>query len=510
MKTAGIFSDNMILLRDKEVCVFGTGEEQEKIQVEIDGRKAETEVKNGEWRAVLPPHPAGGPFEMRITGADEKLVISNVMYGEVWFAGGQSNMELEVQNAEGGEKELAEADYQDIRYYNVMKAPFIDDEMLAEEASRYWHTCQNGDFREMSAVAYFFAVRTYQQLKIPIGIVDCYQGGTSITCWLSEENVRSLPEGRPYVEEYEEVVANQTEEEYDRALADYNERLDAYNGRVEECKKKNPDITMEELNEKAGLFPWPPPMGSKSLYRPYGLYYTMVRRVVPYTVRGFLYYQGEEDAAKTDHYENMLMTLIKQFREDWGDTTLPFMIVQLPMFIEKNVEEDYTWPRLRLAQEYTSNLIPYTGLTVLLDLGEYDNIHPVDKRTPGTRLALQVLEKVYKEPVQGSAMFFRFAEPVKNELCLSFANTYGKIQILNNQLEDIQEIEAEGMPAGFEISGNGEDWLPASAVIRKEQIIVWNGKIAEPAYVRYGYFNYGKVNVYNGAGLPLAPFSEQV
>ncbi|MDE5862791.1 MAG: sialate O-acetylesterase, partial [Lachnospiraceae bacterium] len=217
MKAAGIFSDNMILLRDKEVCVFGTGENQEKIQVEIDGLKAETEVENGEWQVMLPPHCAGGPFEMKITGTGDELVISNVMYGEVWFAGGQSNMELEVQNAEGGEKELAEADYADIRHYNVIKAPVVDDEMLAEEASRHWHSCQNGDFREMSAVAYFFAVKTYEQLKVPIGIVDCYQGGTSITCWLSEENVRSLPEGKPYVEEYEKVIANQTEEEYDQA-----------------------------------------------------------------------------------------------------------------------------------------------------------------------------------------------------------------------------------------------------------------------------------------------------
>lgn len=510
MKVAGIFSDNMVLLRDKEVCIFGTGEEQERIQIKIDGIEAAAEVENGKWSAMLPPHEAGGPFTLTVTGQDDVIEIANVMYGEVWFAGGQSNMELEIQNADFGEEELAKADYSDIRYYNVIKAPFIDDEMLEQEALRHWHMCKDGDFREMSAVAYFFAVKTYEQLKVPIGIVDCYQGGTSITCWLREENVRSLPEGKSYIEEYENVINNQTEEEYDRALEDYNERLEAYNNRVEEWKKKMPDITAEELNDKAGLYPWPPPMGSKSLYRPYGLYYTMINRIVPYTVRGFLYYQGEEDAVKTEHYENMLMMLIKQFRQDWNDTTLPFMIVQLPMYIEKNGIDDYTWPKIRLAQEYTCNMIPYTGITVLLDLGEYDNIHPTDKKTPGIRLALQVLEKVYKEPVQGSAMFFRFAEPVKNKLYLSFANAYGKIQLLNNELQDIQEMEVEGMPAGFEISGNGEDWLPASAVIRGEQIIVWNEKIAEPAYVRYGHFNYGKVNVYNRAGLPLAPFDEQI
>lgn len=107
-------------------------------------------------------------------------------------------------------------------------------------------------------------------------------------------------------------------------------------------------------------------------------------------------------------------------------------------------------------------------------------------------------------------MFFSFAEPVRNKLCLTFVNTYGKIGIKENSLRDIQEMEIEGMPSGFEVSADGREWLPACAVIKKEQIIVWNDKIAEPMCVRYGYFNYGKVNVYNGAGLPLAPFNEQV
>ncbi len=510
MKVAGIFSENMILLRDKEVCVFGTGENREKIQVVIDKIEAVTEVCDGRWLVTLPPHSAGGPFVMKISGKDCVIEIANVMYGEVWFAGGQSNMELELQNADYGKEELAQADYPDIRYYNVIKTPFIDDEVLKKEAAQSWHMCKNGDFRDMSAVAYFFAKKTYEQLQVPVGIIDCYQGGTSISCWLSEENLRGMPEGRPYIDEYEKVTAGQTEEEYDLALEEYNQRLDSYNQRVEELKKKNPGITMEELNDRAGLYPWPPPMGRKSLYRPCGLYDTMICRVAPYTVRGFLYYQGEEDALKTTHYDRLLEKLIAQFRSDWRDSALPFEIIQLPMFIAKNEPEDYSWPGIRLAQEQVHQLVPYTGLTVLLDLGEYDNIHPTDKKTPGTRLALQVLEKVYREPVEGSAMFFRFAEPAKNKLSLSFANTYGKIQLLENGLKDIREAETEGMPTGFELSQNGTDWYPASAVIRGEQIIVWSERTPRPAFVRYGYFNYGKVNVYNRAALPLAPFCEQL
>lgn len=510
MKAAGVFSNHMVLMRDKEICIFGTGEEQEKVRIEIDRMETMAVVHNGIWNAVLPPHAAGGPFVLKITGNDDEIEISDVMYGEVWFAGGQSNMELELQDAAFGKEELAKADYGNIRYYNVIKAPFIDDEILEQEAAQCWHMCCNSNFGEMSAVAYFFAKKMYEQLQVPIGIIDCYQGGTSISCWLSEKNLMSIPAGVSYMEEYKAIIAGQTEGEYEQAADAYAQQVEAYELRVEECKRRKPDITMEELNDKAGVYPWPPPIGEKSLFRPCGLYETMISRVAPYTVKGVLYYQGEEDAQRTNHYDQLLVKLIAQFRRDWKDSELPFMIVQLPMFTEKNATEDYSWPRLRLAQEHVHRLVPYTGLTVLLDLGEYNNIHPVDKMTPGNRLALQVLERVYKEPVEGSSMFFSYAEMVRNKLCISFINTYGKLEIRENALKDIQETEIEGMPSGFEVSADGMEWLPACAVIKKEQMIVWNDKISEPAYVRYGYFNYGKVNVYNRAGLPLAPFNEQV
>lgn len=510
MKAAGIFSENMVLLRDKEVCIFGTGDAEEQIQIEIDDISVTTRVSDMRWQVCLPPHKAGGPYVMRITGKANVIEFANVMYGEVWFAGGQSNMEMEIQNADFGQEELKTANYEEIRYYNVIKTPYINEEVLDREASQSWHMCKNGDFRDMSAVAYFFAKKTYETLKIPIGIIDCYQGGTSISCWLSEDNLNGILEGVPYIKEYERQIAGQTKEEYERKFAEYNRCLAEYTCRVEEIKKRNPNLRMEKINEMAGAYPWPPPMGRKSLYRPCGLYSTMIRRIVPYTIRGFLYYQGEEDALKTNAYDRLLIELISQFRRDWQDSTLPFVIVQLPMFIAKNVPDDYTWARLRLAQAHVYEVVPYTAITVLLDLGEYDNVHPTDKRTPGERLALQVLEKVYKQPVEGSAMFFQYAEMEKDRITLFFTNTYGEIRLLENALRDIREAEIEDMPVGFEISEDGTDWYAANSVIKGEQITVWSEKTAYPAYVRYGYFNYGKVNVYNRAGLPLAPFFEEV
>lgn len=510
MKVAAIFSDNMVLQRDRETCVFGSGEEQEKIKVQIDGIETETTVENGKWLVMLPSHKAGGPYEMKITGRKDKKQFTNIMYGEVWFASGQSNMELEVQDADFGTEELLLADYKDIRYYNVIKTPYIDDEVLKKEASQSWHMCKNGEFRDMSAVAYFFAKKTYEQLKIPIGIIDCYQGGTSISCWLSMDNLSKTSDGIHYLEEYERIVADKSEEDYAKELEAYQKELEIYNQKIEHLKVKAPNLEIKEIKKRAGEYPWPPPMGRQSLYRPCGLYETMVKRVCPYTTRGFLYYQGEEDAGRAKEYDKLLLQLICQFRYDWRDSTLPFIIVQLPMFIAKNEPEDYSWAKIRQAQEFAYHMAPYTGLTVLADLGEYDNIHPTDKKTPGTRLALQVLQRIYKEPVDGEAMFFSYAKQKNEKLCLFFSNTYGEIQLMENELLDIREAQIDGGPVGFELSGDGQLWYPAKGRIKGEQIEVWSEQVKVPEFIRYGYFNYGKVNIYNRVGLPLAPFYEAV
>lgn len=520
MRPASIFSDNMILLRDRTTCVFGEGETGEPITVILSDLEHGTEEKvytqavDGIWRTELPAHTAGGVYEMTITGKGDTVTIHNITYGEVWLAAGQSNMELELQNAQNGEVELAET-HPEIRYYNVVKTPVADETLIEQESYRYWHICENGDFRDMSAVAYYFAKRVGQELQIPIGIVDCYQGGTSISCWLSEENLISVPEGIPYKEAYESVIKDQTDEEYDALLAAYDSTLKEYNQRVETLKADQPDITQEEINDKAGAYPWPPPMGRKSLYRPYGLYYTMMRRIVPYTIKGVLYYQGEEDAAKTERYDVLLKILIEQYRADFENPELPFIDLQLPMFIGKDEPDDRCWGRTRLAQAQAVEDTANSGLVVLLDLGEYDNVHPVDKQTPGTRTAAYVLEHIYDKNVEGTAPELVKAEAETSGIRLTFRNTYGGILTKENGLLDIRhaaeltDAENEDAPVGFEGSEDGEAWTAIPAVIDGETIRLITGD-RNCRYLRYGYFNYGKVNVYNQAGLPLAPFDIQV
>ena len=292
-------------------------------------------------------------------------------------------------------------------------------------------------------------------------------------------------------------------------LEDYNNRLSDYYQRVDKLKADQPDITQEAINEQAGDYPWPPPMGRKSLYRPYGLYYTMMQRILPYTIKGVLYYQGEEDTNKTDRYDVLLEKLIGQYRTDFEDPELTFIDLQLPMFIGKHDVDDCAWGRTRLAQEQAVKRTGNAGLVVLIDLGEYDNVHPVDKKTPGERTAKYVLEHVYGSQEAGTAMELDHVEAEDAIIRIFFRNTYGSIEVKDNELLDIRHAavgnENPNAPIGFEGSEDENDWFPLSAEIDGETIRIQtdNRKIS---YMRYGYFNYGKVNVYNQAGIPLAPF----
>ena len=230
MKLAAVFSDGMVLQRDKEIYIFGESDTSEAIDIEIDDIRVSSVVKPGKWYITLPAHAAGGPYEMviravtepgNVNGADKCIIIRDILYGEVWLDNGQSNIEFEIQNSVGGAEELKKADYPEIRYFKAIKAPVIDDDFLREEEKLRWHKCSNGDFSEMSGIGYFFAQKLQKNLKIPVGIVDCYWGGTSITCWLEKENLVSETEGKEYFEEYERAIEGKTKEQYQSEVEAY-------------------------------------------------------------------------------------------------------------------------------------------------------------------------------------------------------------------------------------------------------------------------------------------------
>lgn len=499
-KIASIFSNHMVLQRDKKITVWGNGVEESYIKVTLNDTTVKGRVKGGKWLIQLPSMEAGGPYTMMVTDGSSTIAFTDVMVGEVWFAGGQSNMELELKDCKNGKEEVAHANQPNIRFYNTLKIPFIDSEALKEEEKTSWHLCNENTAHNMSAVGYFYAKKLAQELNVTIGIIDCYWGGTSITCWMSREYLEKDLDAYSYIEAYEAKVGNKTDEQYEEEMKVYNKAYLAWCERVDNLREENPNISWEEINEKAGICPWPQPTGRKSPFRPAGLYETMVSRVKPYTIRGFIYYQGEEDVYKASLYGKLMVKLIDQWRSDWKDDCLPFLFVQLPMYIAKGAIDDKQWAILRDQQMKVFRTIKNTGMAVIIDCGEFDNIHPLDKQTVGYRLALQGLKVAYSIDQNADAPIFKDYVIEEDTFRLYFYNMGKKIIIKNGDVKENNIV-------GFEVAGEDLNFVPATATLDGVEILVSAKEIQNPQYVRYAWTNYGSTSVYSEYDLPLAPFT---
>lgn len=472
VKLPKVFTDHMVLQRDKEVVVWGTADAEQEVTVRFRGEKVTAPVKNGKWKAVLKASAAGGPFELSIEGKNQ-IVLKDVLVGEVWLAGGQSNMQFLLINSLGGKEEVESARNDLIRYYLVTYNP-VDG---AEVTQNPWQLLDSKSCAKFSAVAHYFAKQIQADLGVPVGIIGCYKGGTPAEAWMNE----SFLAGK----DFESIRTN-----YAAILEKYNpadyEKFLAATAAHKEALSRGEKSTVK-IKE---------PLGPNSPFRPSGLYKTMLTQVIPYTVRGFLWYQGEANAARPEQYRKLFPALIANWRSDWNDDALPFLFVQLPSYgatAYRNAE----WAWLRDAQFATAKSVPNTGMVIARDTGEEATIHPLDKKPVGERLALLARGLVYGEKIETSGPIFENAVKEKNQFRLGFSHTGEGLK-----------ISAGESITGFVIRGSGDDktWLPASAKIENGSVLVWSDKVADPSAVRYAWANWSTGNLFNTAGLPASPF----
>jgi sialate O-acetylesterase len=340
-------------------------------------------------------------------------------------------------------------------------------------------------------VACHFALRLQPELDVPVGIIDCYWGGTSVTCWLDEDALKQTTAGSTLFAEYAARVRDKADEQFDAEMKAYDDEYQAWWKRVQALQAADPDIPWDVINAKAGACPWPQPEGRKSAYRPAGLAETMLKRVAPYTLTGFLYYQGEEDTKHPHLYRALMMSLIAFWRDLFCDPALPFLFVQLPMYIAKGEEDFKNWPPVRQAQEQVFRDMRNTGLAVLIDCGEFDNVHPKDKKTVGYRLYLQALKVVYGKAVQADGPYARSMRREGDALLVSLS----------------RHVQVTGEASLFELAGEDGVFYPAMAEIEGQVLRLHAEAVPAPAAARYAWVNYGIVHVFGQNGLPLAPFS---
>jgi len=451
VKTPAIFGDHMVLQRNVRAPVWGTANPGESVTVQIASRKVTTRADaTGKWMVRIGPFPAGGPHTMTVAGEENTLTFQNVMFGEVWVASGQSNMEWPLIAARNGEAEVRNANNPNLRLFIVAKAALPEP---ASDCKGAWAECTPESARNFSAVAYFFGKNLYRRLQIPIGLIETAWGGTPAESWTSRKWLESDPDFAPIVERIPEP--GQT------------------------TKKGDPT--------KPAWDSWTPT----------ALYNGMVAPIVPYAIAGAIWYQGESNAGRAYQYRKLFPAMIRCWREAWGQGDFPFLWVQLANFMKRATEPgDSAWAELREAQTMTLSL-PKTGQAVIIDIGEADDIHPRNKQDVGMRLALQAQVVAYGDhSLLASGPIYKSMTVRGNKAIVTFTHVGTGLRT------------SDGLPvAGFAIAGRDRKFYWAEAQIQgKDKVVLSSPNVEEPVAVRYAWADNPRCNLVNSADLPACPF----
>lgn len=340
-----VFSDNMVLQRERDVPVWGTADPDEEVTVTVAEKTATGKAgPNGHWSLRLPELAVGGPYEMVVKGKNE-LKRSNILVGDVWLCSGQSNMQMTVKNSMNADAEISEAkNYPEIRLLTV---PTVSETKPRTDQGGTWQVCSPETIPGFSAAAYFFGRALQTELKVPVGLIHSSWGGSSCEAWINPVYLEKVP-----------LLEN---------------LIDA--GRNEKMKP----------NHKTG-----------------GLYYGMICPIKPYAIRGAIWYQGETNAGRAYQHRVLFPVLIQSWREEWGEGDFPFYFVQLANFMKTKEEPgESAWAELRESQMAAESLRNVRG-AVIIDIGDANDIHPKNKQEVGNRLArLALVEEFGREMTAG-------------------------------------------------------------------------------------------------------------
>ena len=486
VKPNSLFTDNMILQRGVAVPVWGTASDGESVTVEFAGQKVSATTTNGKWMAKLNPLKEGGPFTMTISGSNT-ITIKNILVGDVFLCSGQSNMGFPVRSirAIGNYPKVSEiiadaANYSMIHQYKVPLKKSEDIPAPVTDAGGKWFVCDTTTVKDFSAVAYLFARELQKKIKIPIGIINSSYGGTPAQNWISKDSLEANPLLKPILENYY------------KALAEFPAKLAKYNDDIAKTMAKY-SVDSAKAVEAHKEIPRKPtaPLTPAERGGPSGLYNTMILPLAPYAIKGAVWYQGEANGGQGIQYRSLLPTLINNWRSLWGIGNFPFMIVQIPGWKGHQ-------PELREAQLLTYQKIPNTSMTVINDCDDTLDVHPGNKQPVGERLALAARGLVYKEKIEFMGPIYQSMKVVGNTIELTFTHIGKGLVAKDGDLKD------------FTIAGSDKKFVPATAVIKDNKVIVSTEGINKPEAVRMGWRLCPQVNLYNEEGLPASPFRTDV
>jgi sialate O-acetylesterase len=506
---ASMFTDHMVLQQMARAPVWGFGLEGSSVKVEFQGQTVSTIVQNdGCWELWLEPLQPGGPLEFKVQFDQGEMILRDVWVGEVWLAGGQSNMVQQLLFTEGGVEEADQmelASLPQIRFFTTPRRPYPDaqipgwDFMGTFTGAAEWQICTPANALHFSAIGYYFGKFLGCTRQVPIGIISCNFGATPIEAWMSEQYLERDPSLKKKLDEYKHFERQLDPAEYERDWSGYLQKIGRWKEKRGDLEQRVRNLGLEGYRNWVAENPldWTNyPFGPKAPQRPSGLYHSMLHTVVPYAIRGVLWYQGESNCSLDDAfpYRNWLQTLIENWREDWNEPELPFLVAQLTSFAPGGDPTGHNWSILRESQESAVRTVSNAALVVTLDCGEAHDIHPVRKRPIAERLVLAARFLVYGEAVGWQAPHYHSMKMVDSCVYISFNDLGEGLTALIEPL------------LGFEICGEDHHFVPAQARIVGDKIEVSSVDVPEPLAVRYAWSNMPASSLAGNNGLPIAPF----
>ena len=487
VKLAAPFTDHMVLQRDLPVPIWGRGEPGELVTVSFEGQKRRAKADaEGVWRVELNPLKASAEGrELIVTGSKtaEPLQLSDVLVGEVWLCSGQSNMDFTVAKTDkyyfagviNEAEEVATANHPRIRMFTGQwKKSYEPETRVGGE----WLVCTPEAVREFSAVGYFFARRVQQELDVPVGIVTLTFGASSAQAWVRREAALSNPRLAAELAKFDEAVqAYRSDpaalEKYETAQAEWRVKADAAKAQGQRAPRgpRHPDPVQNQHN-------------------PTVMFNGMIAPVIPYAIRGVLWYQGESIPGPRELFPVWNETLIRDWRSLWG-REFPFFFVQLA-----GLDGRSNSPEVRALQAQALKL-PNTGMAVAIDVGDKTDVHPKNKQAVGDRLARLALARTYMRDIADSGpTATAISREPGNVLRIRFADLHGGLATPYN-----------AALGGFEVAGADGKFVKAEAVIEGDAVVVRADEVTEPVAVRYAWLGWPEsANLQNLAGLPAAPF----
>lgn len=492
LKLPEIITNGMILKHNTPVRIWGETDAS-SVEVLVDSVSAAVS-SGGKFEMLIPPFPAGGPHTVTIKTESDKIEIKDVYFGEVWIAGGQSNMEFHLRDDSEFEMAKSMAKAELVRQFAVPRAAHKDARSLSPEefavppcwVSSDEHTC--GDF---SAVAWWSAINYSRKYNIPVGIINCNWGGSSASCWLSREDLKANCMAALYLEDYEKAMEGKSLEDYIKIYTDYYSGKEKYESRVRYLMETE-GLSEKEASEdpRAGEKPyWPPPHGPWNFGSPANLYEGMLSTVIPYTVSKVLWYQGEEDIRVYERYYELLTYLIACFRKYFRDAKLPFYIVQIaPYLYAEDAKAHNRPPYLREIQSKVVENTDNTALIVTTDCGDRDDIHPKQKRIVGERIFNTMCTE------NGEAIDSHSAKMVN---CVKTKDSF---------VIEFDRPLSGNTAKGFLLSDKERRWHFAKALVSGNTVTVNSDTVNDPIAVRYAFANYIYSDLYGENSFPAEPF----